>query len=351
MQIVPFSNFETYKSNLRNMYFKYTIIREDLTSPSRFVIDFESIGNMIEFQNISSVYGLRIYSLSKHCSLAKHTPLYTGIWDTEAYSAQIGLHSSILTHAGGFSVTVGQGRKLPVCTDESGTNLTAMLFDVNLFGPCANADLNVQEIRFLVIHSIFKSRSCCRFDGYIAMHSTGGSVILWLFLEKDQSAKIRLYNHWRLSYRDTNVKFWVLCTHLCWDIIIELHLDRSPLRTFSVGYHAKLIELLDLTGVTFTQTPFPLGLKSPQLGLITWNRVCLNNHCYTTPRNHMASTWDQAKTACHKKGANLVSINSDLEWALLTRFSQQTGEDFIELYSIRNVILIYIGLVTDVSTS
>ncbi len=79
--------------------------------------------------------------------------------------------------------------------------------------------------------------------------------------------------------------------------------------------------------------------------------MCLNHNCYITPRNHKASTWDQAKTACEEEGANLFSINSDLEWAFLTRLPHQREKAFIELYNIRDVILIYIGLVTDVSTN
>ncbi len=352
LQIVPFSDLEFYElklSSRRYNYLKYTITSEDLTSPSRFIIDFASIGNMVEFQNVSSVYGLRIYSLNNRCRLAKQTSPYTGIWDTDAYSAQIGLHSSILTHAAGFSIKVVQGSKLPVCIKESGMNVTAMFFDVNLLGPCANADLNVQEVHFVLIHNIHKSQSCCRFDGYIAIHSTHGSIAL--SLRQARKYKIWNYNHWVMSDRDNIVNFRVLCTQLCWDITIELHLDRRFLMPFSIGYNAKLIEQYDMARVTFTQTSSPLGFKSPRVGPITWNQVCLNHRCYVTPRNHKVVTWDQAKTACQEKGANLVSINSDLEWALLTRLPKQIGEEFIELYNIHNVILIYVGLVTDVSTN
>ena len=304
------------------------------------------MGNMVEFQNVSSAYGLRVYSLNNRCSLARHASPYTGIWDTEAYSAQLGLHSSILTHAAGFSVNMGQGRKSPVCTNESGMNVTAMFFDVSLLGPCANADLNMQEARFLLIHNIHKSRSCCRFDGYITIMDGSGV----LYLKETRKYQYYLLNHWRLSYRDTttNVKFWSLCTHLCLYIAIELYVGRSSLKTFRVGYQAKLIQQDGMSGVTVTQTPFPIGFKALRLGLVTWNHVCLNHHCYITPRNHKVATWDQAKTACEEEGATLVSINSDLEWALFTRLPQQKEEEFID---IRDVILIYIGLVTDVSTN
>ncbi len=350
MQIVPFSDLKIYQfaSSLPYIYLKYTITSEDLTSPSRFVIDFTSIGKMVELRNISSPHGLRIYTLDNHCRLVKDVPPYTEIWDTEAYSAQIGLHSSILTHAAGFSVKVGQGRKMPVCTDESGMNGSDIIFDVYLLGPCANANMNVQEVRFLVIHSIHRSRSCCRFDGYITMHPVGAVA---LSLKEARTYKGHVSNVWHTPYRDANVKFWVMCTQLCLKILIELHVDRSTLKTFSVGYQAKLIEQNDLFDVAFTKTLFRSGYKSPRLGLITWHQLCFNHHCYFTPKNQKASTWDQAKTACEEEGAYLVSINSALEWALLTRIPQQKEEAFIELYNIRDAILIYIGLVTDVSTN
>ena len=65
----------------------------------------------------------------------------------------------------------------------------------------------------------------------------------------------------------------------------------------------------------------------------------------------MATTWEEAQTACEQQGATLVSISSDLEWALLTRLPQQEGEEFIELYNIRSFVTFYIGLATEVSTS
>ncbi len=183
LQIVPFNELVVYELHLQNMLqyvcLKYSIASEDLTSPSRFILDFSSIGSKIEFRNTSSLYGLRIYSLNNR--FHKLASPYTGVWDTEAYSAQIGLHSSILTHAAGFTVQVGKGRKMPVCTDERGTNLTDMFFDVNLLGPCANADLNVQEIHFVVIHKIYENRRCCRFDGYITTnYSVRGNFALHL---------------------------------------------------------------------------------------------------------------------------------------------------------------------------
>ncbi len=241
LQIVSFSDLRFYQfaSSLPYIYLKYIITSEDLTSPSRFVIDFTSIGKMVELRNISSPHGLRIYTLDNHCRLVKDVPPYTEIWDTEAYSAQIGLHSSILTHAAGFSVKVGQGRKMPVCTDESGMNGSDIIFDVYLLGPCANANMNVQGVRFLVIHSIHRSRRCCRFDGYITMHPMGAVA---LSLKEARQFKGHVSNVWHTSYRDANVKFWVMCTHICLKIIIELHVDRSTLKTFSVGYQAKLIE-------------------------------------------------------------------------------------------------------------
>ena len=351
MQIVPFTELVVYELDLINMlqyvYLKYTITSEDLTSPSRFILDFSSIGSKIEFQNTSSLYGLRVYSLNNR--FHKLASPYTGVWDTEAYSAQIGLHSSILTHAAGFTVQVGKGRKPPVCTDERGTNLTAMFFDVNLLGPCANADLNVQEIYLVVIQKTYENRRCCHFDGRITTnYSVPGNFIL--YLHQSGFSRPGLVNIWTFSHRESNAKFQVLCANLCFSIIIETFLDRSSLKRFSIRYHANLIQQNDFTMVTFTQMRFPFGVGPSKSGMMTWNQMCFNHRCYITPRRYKAATWDAAKTACEEKNASLVSINSDLEWALLTGLPRKKGEEFIELHNISSFILFYIGLVTDVST-
>ncbi len=288
--------------------------------------------------------------MNSSCRFAKLTSAYTGIWDTEAYSAQIGLHPSILTHAAGLSVSVEQGRKPPVCTDERGTDVAAMFFDVNLLGPCANADLNIQEIRFLVIHKTHSNRRCCLFDGYASTsYSLQGSLMLYLQVEGNDRSMI--VNDWPFSDRDTNVKFQVLCTQACLAITIEVWLrNQSSPKTFRIGYHAKLIEQNDFTSVTFTQTRLPLRFVYPRPRVVSWNQVCFHHRCYITPKAHMplVVTWNEAKAACEREQATLVSINSDLEWALLTRRPQRKGEELIELYEI---ILLYIGLVSDVSSS
>ncbi len=357
IQIVPFGDlalYQLYLYKIQHTYLKYTITSEDLTSPSRFSVDFSSIGNMVEFRNASSVYGIRVYTMNSSCRFAGLTSPYTGVWYSEAYSAQIGLHSSILMHAAGFSVTVEQGRKPPICTDERGTDVTAMFFDVNLLGPCANTELNIQEIRFLVIYKTHQHRRCCLFDGYISSnYSIQGEVGLYLKLDRNSSIKSSTLNYWPFSDRDTNVKFQVICTQACLAIMIDVDLWNRSLTTFRVGYLAKLIEQNDLTGVTFTQIQLPIGLLSPRPRLISWQQVCLHHRCYITPKPHvpMVVTWDQAKTACERERATLVSINSDLEWALLTRHPKRKGDEFIELYDIRAVKLFYIGIVSDVHVS
>ena len=123
---------------------------------------------------------------------------------------------------------------------------------------------------------------------------------------------------------------------------------RNFLSTVRIVYHANLLGQTNIKGVRFNQPK--IDVPSPWPRLITWNHVCHNHHCYSTPRRYTAVTWDDAQKACEEQHSSLVSINSDLEWSLLTRLPQQEGEEFIEVYNISNFILLYIGLTTDVST-
>ena len=351
LQIVPFEFLAFYvfgNDKFKNLFIKYMITSEDLTSPSRFVIDLSSMGGALQFRNTSSSYGLRLYSLN--IRLIKPTVPYTGVWDTDAYSAQLAFHPSILTRAAGFKLQVGDGTKAPVCTYERGTNVTAMFFDVHLLGPCAKAQVNTQELdsHFVTIYKTFENRRCCHFDGYITIdHAVRGMVLMFLYSPGDKT-ETWTRNMWNLTGSGTVLEFHVLCQIQCSTIFVQMSFDRNSSNEVNIAYLASLLDQMDLTGITFPQSQ--IDVENSRFSRTTWKHVCHNLHCYSTPISYMNLTWDAAQKACEEKQKTLVSINSDFEWALLTRLPQQEGEDFIELYNISNFALYYIGLITDVST-
>ncbi len=345
LQIVPFNELIFYElelSRLKHMhrFLRYTIISEDLTTPGRFIIDFSSIGETLQFENTSSLYGIRMASLNNR--FVKHASTYTTVWDTAAYSAEIGLHSSSLTHAAGFIVQVDDGNAQPVCTYEQATNVTALAHHLNLIGPCAYAEWNYYAVTQVTIHKLYDTKGCCHYAGHITTHhSVNANIILHLIVESNGEPWIG--NTFDLSGSNTVITFQMLCTHLCLGIAIGSNLNRIS-GTLSIAYYAHLVDASYPTDITFPK----VNSRYPNL---LWNKVCYDYNCYITPRGHMATTWEEAQTACEQQGATLVSISSDLEWALLTRLPQLEGEEFIELYNIRSFVTFYIGLATEVSTS
>ncbi len=347
LQIVPFNELMLYElelGDLNQMYsvFRYWITSEDLTSPARFVMDFSSIGDTLHFESTSSLYGLRIFSLNNR--FVKHALPRRGLWDTEAYSAEIGLHSSSLTHAAGLTVQAEEGRTPPVCTYEHTSNITVshILVDLLLLGTCARAEWTAGKVYNVLVHKIYEEKRCCQFEGHItAVHSIEGEIRLYLL--KSGKYEPWIANTWDLSGRNSIIKFHVLCAHLCSAIVIGLILDKPSFHALNIAYLANLIEHMYPVGVTFQ-------LAAPKSPLALWNQVCHNQHCYITPRSHLHATWEGAKNACEEQEATLASINRDFEWDLLTRLPQQEGEEFIEFYIIRDFIIFYIGLVADVST-
>ncbi len=351
IQTVPFHELVLYemeldKINLVYTYLTYTIISKNVTSPTRFTIDFSSLDDSLAFTNTSSLYGIRIASLNNR--YVKPTLPYTGVWDTEAYSADIGLHSSSLTHAAGFMIQVEDGVTPPVCTYENVTSLTTLLLDLSLLGPCAYVELMADVVSTVLIHKFDEKETCCQFNGYITTdHSMNGNVALELI----HADKYQLWflNTWDLSGNNTIIKFHSICIRSCSIIEIHFTVDRwMVLQTFRVEYHASVIRKRYATGITFPRTSFPFGPDSPFSRFVPWNQVCHNHHCYITPNRHVVATWDEARKACEEQQATLVSINSDFEWALLTQIPHEE-EEFIELYHIHEFIIFYIGLFTDVS--
>ncbi len=353
IQIVPFHDLELYEMQLEKMYhmytyIKYTIMSENFTSPTRFIIDLSSLGDILLFENTSSVHGIRLVSLNNR--YIKPTLSHAGVWDTEAYSAEIGLHSSSLTHAAGFTVQVEDGMSPAVCTYERMTNITAMPLDLNLFGPCGNAEVNAHTVNAVLIHKINTKKSCCEFTGYITtLQSIDGLVELHM-VRRDKYG-LSLLNTYDLSGNNSVIKFQLLCIQFCSVILIYFKLYRISVHTVSIAYHVNPIWQDYPTGISFQNATFPVDLESTGSELVPWSQVCHNHHCYTTPRRHMNATWDEARKACEDQQATLVSINSDLEWALLTQIPQQHGEEFIELYNMWGTHILYIGLLRDVSTN
>ncbi len=353
LQIVPFEELGYYEMHLSihvtlaHAFLKYSISSQDLTSTARFITDFSSMGNTVQFGNTSSLYGLRIYSLNHRSG--KHTIPYTGVWDTEAYSAEIALHSSVLPHAAGFKLQVEDGKTLPVCTYEDGTNGTYLVFyNVNLLGPCAYADFTSKEVYSVVIGKIYENIHCCHFEGYITTdHSIEGTILLHLSLPVRYEPWIA--NSWDLPNNNNIIKFQVLCAHLCESVAIALKLGGISSSPFTVAYHANIIEKTFPVAISFPHLRLPFSPATRQSRLVTWNQICHRMRCYMTPRSYVLVTWDEAQKACEEQQANLVTINSDLEWALLTRLPREEGKDFIQLYNISGFIIFYIGLVASVS--
>ncbi len=353
IEVVPFDELVSYEVDMLNhMYnfFKYTIISEDLVSPARFIMTFTSINGTLQFENKSSLYGLRVVSLNNR--YVKHTLrniIYTGVWDTEAYSADIGLHSSSLTHAAGLTVQVEDGSTLPLCTREHITNVNDVLFDLTLNGPCAYAQFNEPSANAVLIYKTYEATRCCQLEGHITTdHSIRGNIAMYLLLSEKYERW--LGNMWNLFGNNFTIKFQLLCAQSCLGIVVQW----SPLHVYFhslvIAYRASLLEQT-YTGITFQHhLRLTFDLATPQSPLDHWNKVCYSYRCYTTPRRPMVATWDEAQKACEEQQATLVSINSDLEWALLTRLPQQEGKQFIELYNIGSFVIYYIGLVTDVST-
>ncbi len=149
LQLVSFSDF-TYPTisprklqGLHGWVLQYIITSQDLTSPSHFMIDMSCLADEIQFQNMSSPYTLRLFSLD-----SAYTPvesLNTGVWNAEAYTAQIRVPISLLAHAAGLVVQLEDGKTPPTCTVERHKGVTISQ-DVYLSGPCMHSELNVKAV-------------------------------------------------------------------------------------------------------------------------------------------------------------------------------------------------------------
>ncbi len=139
LQLFSFHSFSLYAmavlGQMRTTFLQFTITSDDLTSPSHYMIDLSTVGEDIQFRNISSQYTLRLFSLGS--TFTQVESLRAGVWDAEAYTAQISVHCPLLTHAAGLVLQVEDGKMPPICTIEHHKKVHIFFQDIYLAGPCA----------------------------------------------------------------------------------------------------------------------------------------------------------------------------------------------------------------------
>ncbi len=226
-QLVPlFSSyiFNSYMPEFFTGYLQYTITSEDLTSPSHFIIDLSCLGDDIQFINTSTQYLLRLVSASIFNQVESLTP---GVWDAEAYTTQIRIDFSLVTHAAGLLVQVEDGKSPPVCSTER-LEEVSVLQNMYLPGPCSHAELHIRG-RLVIIINKPHERNCCRLEGTV-VHTPSNvwGLLLFTVLYKYKNPMERIHG-WSVFGNRTNIKFNVLCDDvICMGIKFQYSLSIIP---------------------------------------------------------------------------------------------------------------------------
>ncbi len=201
--------------NPYRLVLQYTITSEDLTSLSRFMIDM-CLDDEIQFQNISALYMLRLFSLGSTFTPAKS--LIPGVWNVEAYTTEISFDMSLLAHAAGLVVQVEDGKSPPTCTVERHKGVVISP-EVLLPGICSHAELNMMGSVYVTIFKPYYNRHCCRLEANVVhTQSTKGKGLLVIGVFHNRTAEINFHERWELTELNLNVKINVLfgILHLFW---------------------------------------------------------------------------------------------------------------------------------------
>ena len=311
---------------LRGGVLEHTITSEDLTSPSHFVIDMSHVDNEIAWRNMSSAAGLKLFSLDS--ILTQVESLHVGVWNTDAYTAQIGVHFSFLTRAAGLIIQVEDGEHPPVCTIEH-WKAVAIFQDMHISGPCAYVELHLQRSINLIIYKPYNKIHCCLLESIITHNQATRNLILFSLLQtiSIQSVSPLIREIWQTSEDILNVNLNIFCQGVCKGIIVSIYNDRNSTHKTTLVYRASLI-IKETYHMSFESMVESGG----------WWQGCQKYACYILPMsiNSNLTTWNGAQKECQKKNASLLSINSLLEFSLIKL--------------LRTRLLTYIGLQTKVST-
>ncbi len=329
LQLVIFSDFayqlippETY--NLYRLVLQYTITSEDLTSPSRFMIDTSCLDNELHFQNISSPYMLRLFSLDSTFTPARS--LTPGVWNAEAYTTEIRLHISLLAHAAGLVVQVEDGKSPPACTVERHTGV-AISPEVQLPRICSHAELNMKGSVNVIIYKPYHDRHCCQLEANV-VHTQSTKGFLLIGVLHNETADLPFHEIWEITEHNLNVQINVVCEYLCMGIVILIDTDLNSTHGTTLSYRASLIQKNSITPES--------DIRSGD-----WLYRCLQRACYIVRVYPEISnvTWNEAKEHCENNNWSLLSINADSEWRMVREWTQQ------------DYILMYIGLTSKVSVN
>ncbi len=307
IQLVPFHTFmysivSWGKQGSHGQFLHYIITSQDLTSPSHFMIDSSSLGDEIQFRNISSLHTLRLSSVANTFTEVK--PLKPGVWNAEAYTAEISLHISLLAHAAGLVVQAEDGKTPPICTTER-LQEVAVLPDMHISGPCSHAEFHMKDSLNVIIYRPYHNRYCCRLEGKIVHTQSSHGLLLFAALYNRRISQ-EDKDLWEISGNTINIKLNVLCKQDCIGIVFSIYTNRNSTHETTLSYRASLFQKSDIYE----------SFKRYQ----GWGKVCLKHTCYMTPESHNITTWNDANEECRQKNASLLTINSDSEESMINDF-------------------------------
>ncbi len=294
--------------NIQSGVLQYTITSEDLTSPSHFMIDLSHVGNEIQWRNASSPYTLQLVSLDS--TFTQVEPLHVGVWNTEAYTAQIGINVSLLAHASGLVVQVQDGKDPPpVCAIEH-LNKVGVFQDMHLSGPCGQLELLLQNSLNVIIYKPYNNTYCCRLEGTIThTHAANSLIVVNPFSTLSTQSRSPLGKEiWQTSGDTLNGEINIFCQDFCTGIIFSIYNDRNSTHKTTLVYRASLTKG---KGLVWFESVIESG---------GWGQVCQKHTCYILSINSSITTWIGAQEECQKKNATLMSISSDLEWSTIKIF-------------------------------
>ena len=321
-QLVHFLSLST--NQLLIGILQYTITSEDITSPSHFMIDFSCLGDEIHFQNVSTQYMLRL--VSDPSTFTQMETLNPGLWDAEAYSTQIIVDASLLTHAAGLVVQVEDAETLPMCIIERQERVPSV-GEILITGPCSHTELHMAGRLDVIIYKPYK-RHCCRLEATVVHTQSNQGMMVFKVLYKDSDSITERADLWDVSENSLNIKLNVICNYVaCIGILFSIYtVGGNSTHDTTLAYRASLYPKSYFSHESVKQS-------------LDWQQVCLKYTCYLLPMRQMvpALAWNDAKEECENKNASLLSINSDSEWRLLSELFQHYYQ------------LIYIGLKIKVS--
>ena len=232
-------------------------------------------------------------------------------WSTITFTPKFGIDMACLLFAGAFHIQAEDVDGSPMCFREVGGYMYDAEDPILLKGLCGFPDIHLKVgNQMLGFQRPINDLKCCEID--VLVKSVGNRCITRGFLFRPYGSKYWIVHRWQSN---TGTPESVMYRELCNKFMQYYNTEASFIE--NCIYISIMADLMSCSTQVYYR--FSLHYRKAWFQVAASPRkICLADACYIRPIDTSDISWNEAQARCEDKQGSLVSVNSDMEWKMLT---------------------------------